>query len=145
MGDVLLGRCGMISRQTLKNFAIRQDVFFLDIDFELLSSLEQRPKNFVPLPKFPAVHWDIAVLVPDRVGGGDILQAIMNSGEPLIEQAEIFDVYQGDPIESGKKSVAVSISYRSSAGTLDDDTVGVVHQKMIDLLLSRFDGQLREV
>jgi phenylalanyl-tRNA synthetase beta chain len=144
-GDVLLGRCGRLSRSVMKTFALRQDVFFLDIDFELLARLDQTPRNFVPLPKFPVVRWDIAVLVPDSVGGGDMLRAIYDSNEPLLEQAEIFDVYQGDPIEKGKKSVAVSLSYRSNEGTLDDDTVGVVHQKMIDLLLSRFDGQLREV
>ncbi len=143
--DVLLGRCGRLSRTTMKNFALRQDLFFLDLDFELLAQLEQTPRNFVPLPKFPAVRWDIAVLVPDSVGGGEILKAIYDSGEPLIEQAEIFDVYQGDPIAEGKKSIAVSISYRSGEGTLDDDGVGVVHQKIIDLLLSGFDGQLRDV
>ncbi len=140
-----LGWCGKFSRPVLKNFAIRQDVFFLDIDFEMLSQVKPASKKFISLPKFPAVRWDIAVLVADSVGGGDMLKVIMNSGEPLLEQAEIVDVYQGDPIEEGKKSVAISISYRSSKGTLDDDTVSVVHQKMIDLLLSRFDGQLREV
>ncbi len=145
LDDSLVGVCGKLSRAVLKKFALRQDVFFLDIDFELLSKLETAPKNFVSLPRFPAVRRDIAVLVSANVGGGDILNAIIDSGEPLLEQAEIFDVYQGDSIEKGKKSVAVSISYRSAEATLEDETVGVVHQKMIDLLLSRFDGQLREV
>ena len=139
------GCCGQISPKILKTFGIKQDVFFLDLDFDALALLEKERKEFSPLPRYPAVKWDLAVLVPDTVGGGEILQSIREAGEPLFDHAEIFDVFHGDHIESGKKNIAISITYRSDKCTLDDETVGRAHQKMTDMVLSRFKGQLREV
>ncbi|MEA3548812.1 MAG: phenylalanine--tRNA ligase subunit beta [Thermodesulfobacteriota bacterium] len=143
--DHVIGHCGQISAKILKTFGIRQDVFYLDLDFDALSSLEQGRKAFSPLPRYPAVKWDLAVLVADTVGGGEILKSIKEADEPLFEHAEIFDLFHGDHIESGRKSVAISITYRSKECTLDDETVGKAHQKMTDMVLSRFKGQLREV
>ncbi len=143
--ELVIGYCGQISAKILKNFGIRQEVFYLDLDFDALSSLEQARKKFSPLPRYPAVKWDLAVLVADTVGGGEILKAIKEADEPLFEHAEIFDLFHGDHIESGKKNVAISITYRSKECTLDDETVGKAHQKMTDMVLSRFRGQLREV
>lgn len=145
LGDRLIGQCVQISKKVLKKFGIKQDVFCLDVDFQTLVAAKKVAREFTPLAKFPHVRWDIAVLVPDFVGGGDLLQAIMTTKEPLLQQAEIFDVYRGDPIEPGKKSVAISILYRASDCTLDDETVGKAHQQIIDMVLSRFNGQLREV
>jgi len=58
---------------------------------------------------------------------------------------DIFDVYQGKKIEQGKKSVALTITYRAPDRTLDDETVGKTHQKIIQLLEQRFGARLREV
>ena len=73
-----------------------------------------------------------------------MLSVINGCGEKLIECVEIFDIFQGKNIEAGKKSVAISITYRALDRTLDDETVGMVHQKIIEMMISRFSGQLRE-
>lgn len=140
----LIGNFGKISTSVLKAFGIKQDVFFLDLNLDGFYYLTVAPKSFVQLPKFPCVQWDIAVLVPDKVAGGELLDAITGSGEPLIESAEIFDVYRGKNIVKGYKSVAISVTYRSNSQTLNDETVDKVHQKITDLILTRFKGQLRE-
>lgn len=139
-----LGHCGEISSQVLKAFGIKQPVFFIDIDFSLLGTLPTVAKSFTALPKFPSVKWDLALLVPEQEAAGEMITAIKESGEALIEHAEIFDIFRGKSIEAGKKSVAITITYRAADRTLDDETVGAVHQKIIDLLISRFNGQLRE-
>lgn len=139
-----VGRLGKLGRKCLKAFGIKQDVFFLHLDLDALGRLEAAPKIFKPLPKFPSVKWDIAFLLSDEVGGGDILKAIAEHGEPLEEGIEIFDVYRGKNIEPGMKSVGVTITYRAADRTLDDETVGRAHQKIIDLIVSRFNAQLRE-
>lgn len=139
-----VGECGKIHSRALKEFGIKQDVYYLDCELDLLLKQKLARKNFTPLPKYPSVKWDIAVLVPDTVGAGDIVDAVNNAGEPLIERAELFDVYRGKPIKEGLKSVAVTVTYRSSDQTLDDETVGQVHKKITNMILTGFQGQLRE-
>jgi len=143
-GDKLLGSLGLIDSEILKSFGVKQDVFFFDLDLDLIAELEPEPKSFRQLPKFPAVNWDIAIIVPDSVPAGELLAAIDTAGEALVETAEIFDVYRGDAIDAGHKSVAISLTYRSADKTLDDKTVNKVHQRLIAMLEERFQGRLRE-
>jgi phenylalanyl-tRNA synthetase beta chain len=143
-GDRLLGHIGKIETDVLKNFGIKQAVFFFDLDLDLITEHGPEPKSFTQLPKFPSVNWDIALIVPEAVASGELLTAIDNAGEALVEAAEIFDVYQGDAIAAGHKSVAISLTYRSLEQTLDDKTVNKVHQRLIMMLEKRFQGKLRE-
>jgi phenylalanyl-tRNA synthetase beta chain len=144
VGDKRLGYLGKIDTDILKSFGIKQSVLFFDLDLDLLSGLESELKSFTPLPKFPPVNWDIALIVPERVASGELLAAITDAGETLVESAEIFDVYRGDAIAADHKSVAISLTYRSLEQTLDDKTVDKVHQRIITMLEERFHGKLRD-
>ncbi len=138
------GECGKMNPRVLKEFGIKQDVYYLDCDLDILLKQKLARKKFTPLPKYPSVKWDIAVLVPDAVRAGEIVDAVNSAGEPLIERAELFDVYRGDSIKEGFKSVAVTVTYRSPDQTLEDEIVGKVHKKITDMILTGFHGQLRE-
>ncbi|KPJ99104.1 MAG: hypothetical protein AMJ60_06100 [Desulfobacterales bacterium SG8_35] len=140
----LLGCLGEIDAAVLKSFGVKQSVFFFDLDLDQITALESEPKSFKPLPKFPSVNWDIALIVPESVAAGELLTAIDNAGEELVEAAEIFDVYRGDAIDAGHKSVAISLTYRSVEQTLDDKAVNKVHQRLIKMLEEGFQGKLRE-
>lgn len=139
-----IGEIGVVSREVLKGFAIKQDVFFLTCELDAIFALEAAPRKFAAIPKFPSVKWDIAMLLPENVGAGEMVTAILEAGEDLVEDAFIFDVYRGKPIEDGYKSVAVTVVYRSFKETLDDEMVGEVHQRLTDMTLTRFSGRLRE-
>jgi phenylalanyl-tRNA synthetase beta chain len=139
-----VGYLGMIEREALKSFGIKQEVFFFDLDVDMITAQEPAPKEYSSLPKYPSVKWDIALLVPEKVQSGDLLETITNSAESLVESAEIFDVYRGKGIDPGKKSVAISVTYRSAEQTLDDATVNKVHQRLIKMLEKQFDGKMRE-
>ena len=139
-----IGSLGKISRAVCKEFGIKQDAYYIEMDLTDMAQVPMTPKMFQSLPRFPAVQWDLAVLVPEAVGAGDIPLAIEEAGETLIENVEIFDVYRGKNIEPGWKSVAMSITYRADDKTLDDATVGKVHTRIIQRVLSRFGGKLRE-
>ena len=143
-GEKILGWCGAFNQKTLKGFGIKQQAFFVDIDLAALGGFSAQAKTFAPLPKFPFVKWDMALIVPEGAAAGEMLAAIEDCGERLVERAELFDVFQGKNIETGKKSVAISITYRALDRTLDDETVGKIHQKIIEMMISRFNGQLRE-
>ena len=141
------GVVGQLSRllpEVAKQFGIKQEVFFIDLDFELLSSLKAASKNFHSLPVFPAVKRDIALLVPVSTKAGDLLDTVRQSKEKFIEHCEIFDVYQGKPLDDGFKSVAISVTYRSPTKTLTEKNVNKSHTKIINTLTSKFNGSLRE-
>ncbi len=140
----VLGQLARLQPEVAKNFGIKQNVFFFDLDFDLLCSLQAVPKNFTSLPVFPAVKRDIALLVPEGVKAGDLLETVRTSKEKFIEHCEIFDVYQGKPLEKGIKSVAISVTYRSPTKTLTEKNVNKSHTKIINKLTSQFNGSLRE-
>ncbi len=141
------GNVGQLSKllpEVAKQFGIKQDIFFFDLDFELLSTLKSSVKNFQALPVYPAVKRDIALLVPADTRAGDLLDTIRMSKEKFIELCEVFDVYQGKPLDAGMKSVAVSVTYRSPTKTLTEKNVNKSHTKIINTLTSKFNGSLRE-
>jgi len=140
-----VGGLGRVRPDCLRAFGIKVPLFFLEMNLAVVEGLPVRPKRFAPLAKFPAVRWDLAMVVPKTVASGELLDAIRNSGEALIEDVELFDVYQGEKIAEGAKSVAISITYRDREKTLADEAVQLVHQKIINMIGSRFGGLLREI
>jgi len=142
--DRQAGIMGRIEPEVLKAFGIKQDVFFFDLDLDMFIEMEPEPKSFRQLPKFPSVNRDIALVVPESVAAGELIIAVHNEREALLESASIFDVYRGEAIDAGHKSVAITLTYRSSEHTLDDKTVNKVHQRLIDMLEGRFQGKLRD-
>jgi len=142
--DKVLGVLGKIDTEVLKAFGIKQDVFFFDLNLDLIIELNSEPISFRQLPKFPSVDRDIALVVPEAVAAGELLTAVDNAGEALVESVDIFDVYRGDSVGAGKKSVAITLTYRSAEQTLDDNTVNKVHQRLIEMLEKDFQGKLRE-
>jgi phenylalanyl-tRNA synthetase beta chain len=143
-GEQEVGCVARILPEVLRKFGIKQDVFFFDFDLDALCQLKGVPKIFNPLPVFPAVGRDIAMLVPENVEAGGLVEAVLAAREPLIERCEVFDVYQGDTLQSGMKSVAMSVTYRSPQKTLTEKNVEKVHMKIVNMLSSKFEGTLRE-
>jgi phenylalanyl-tRNA synthetase beta chain len=143
-GDSVLGLIGQVRQQVLRAFGIKQEVYFLEIDLAGLNTLPRVTREFQSLPRFPAVNRDIALIVPEKIGAGELMDAVLGLGDRMIERAELFDVYRGKPVEEGKKSVAMSVTYRSAEKTLDDETVDIVHEKIVNTLMSRFGGRYRD-
>ena len=143
-GDQELGIIVRILPAILRKFGIKQDVFFFDLDLDALCQLAPVAKNFTALPVFPAVNRDIAMLVPETVAAGALVDAVLQAQDPLIERCEIFDVYQGDSVKRGFKSVALSVTYRSPQKTLTEKNVEKVHARIVNMLGAKFEGTLRE-
>ncbi len=139
-----IGTLGKISPVIARKFGVKQDVYYFDINFDRLCSETPSRKNFNSLPVFPAVKRDIALVIPNHVPAGDLLKAIRETKDQLIESCEIFDVYQGQNIEADHKSVAMSVTYRSAQKTLTEKLVEKSHSKIVNMLASRFDGSLRQ-
>ena len=143
-GETELGRIGRLTNRVGKAFGIKQDVYFLELELEALLELPIIEKSFAPLPRYPSVKRDIALLVPENVAAGALLEDIIAHKIEHVVYADIFDVYSGKSIDKGMKSVALTVTYRSAEGTLDDETVDGFHKKIVDSLMTRFGGRYRE-
>ncbi len=143
-GVQTVGFVARLQPAVLRKFGIKQTVFFFDLDLDVICQLDAVVRSFTALPIFPAVNRDIAMLVPEFVAAGAMVDAVLAMKEPLIEHCVIFDVYQGDSVKAGYKSVALSVYYRSAQKTLTEKHVEKIHVKIINELGSKFEGTLRE-
>jgi phenylalanyl-tRNA synthetase beta chain len=142
--DTIVGSLGRFRPEILRGFGIKHDVYFFDIDFDALCKLTIAPKSFIALPVYPSVKRDMAFVVPATIAAGDMIKAIADSRDPLIEDVCIFDVYQGKNIKNGYKSVAISVTFRSATKTLTEKNVEKSNRKIVDLLMDKFGASLRD-
>lgn len=138
-----IGIIGEIHIDVLENYDIGTKVYIAHLDFDKMVNIANIDRKYKPLPKYPAIMRDIAVVVDRDVLVGQLEKLIWKYSEGLIEKVELFDVYVGDQIPEGKKSAAFSITYRSFHGTLKDDEVNAIHQNIIKNLEDEFDAKLR--
>jgi phenylalanyl-tRNA synthetase beta chain len=100
-------------------------------------------REFIDIPRFPAVKIDLAIVVPEDVTVERALQAIRSAGGKLLEDARLFDVYRGKGVEAGRKSLAFSLTYRDPDRTLTDDEVAVAHDRLVRKVTAAVGGELR--
>ncbi len=117
--------------------------FLFELDFEKL--LEYAPARITinPLPRFPAVERDVALVVDRDFASQHVISWIKGLGEILIEHVEVFDQYLGAPIPEGKKSLAYKISYRAEDRTLTDAEINELHQRLVEQLGETFGAERR--
>lgn len=137
------GLLGEIHIDVMENYDMDKRIYLADLDFDRMVEHTNMERKYKPLPKYPAITRDIAIVVDMDVTVGDIQKEILSKGQGLIENVELFDVYTGEQVESGKKSLAFSITYRSYERTLIDDEVNAIQNSIVETLESRFDAKLR--
>lgn len=141
---VSFGYFGELHPKIASNYNIGTRVYIAVIDMEALIDNANLVNIYKPLPKFPAVTRDIAMLVKDEVIVKDIESVIRKKGGKLLESMSLFDVYKGSQIADGYKSVAYSITFRASDRTLVDDDVNAVMNKILDGLKNDLGAELRD-
>ena len=143
VGDNSIGSLGKIKSEVLKQFAIKHEIYYFDLDYDALCRIQTQSIKFTSLPVYPSVKRDIALVVADSVSAGELLAAVRNNPEKLIESCEIFDVFRGEKIPQGHRSVALTITYRSQTKTLTEKNVEKSHSKIVRLLTDQFGGSFR--
>lgn len=142
--DYLLGTFGEVHPEVLENYEMKDRAYLAELDFDRLFYLSDRSKKYKPLPKYPAISRDIALLADVDLAVGDIEKVIAENGGKLVEGVKLFDIYTGDQIEKGKKSIAYSIVYRSEEKTLTDEEIMPTHEKILSELESKLNISLRK-
>ena len=138
-----IGIIGEIHVDVLENYDIGKKVYISHLDFDKIVEIANLDIKYKPLPKYPSTARDIAVVVKEHVLVGDIESIILKHGEGLIEKVELFDIYRGNQIEDGLKSIAFSIIYRSYEKTLTDEEVNKTLKNIITDLEISLDAKLR--
>ncbi len=146
--DVLLdgrkvGVMGEVSPEAAKNFELTQKVYIAEIDLVSLGEKSRPAVRFAQLPKYPAATRDIAVIVDSEVGAGDMLREIKAAGGNRVESVQLFDVYEGEQVGAGKKSVAYALTLRAADGTLKDEEVEKIMARVMKALEDKFGAKLR--
>jgi phenylalanyl-tRNA synthetase beta chain len=139
-----VGILGEVRQEILELFEIKDKVFIAEMDLEKLLVCIPKEKPFLPLPKFPPVDRDMAIVVAEEILSEKISEKIKIVGGDLIEKIILFDVYRGKQVPPGKKSLAYSIRYRLREKTLTDAEVDRIHQKVILELEGIFQASLRK-
>jgi len=95
------------------------------------------------LPRYPAVYRDLAVMLPESVAAARVTEALYAHGRPWLVEAVLFDVYVGDPVPPGKRSLAFRLSYRDPERTLTDELVNPHHEALVAALAKDLGAELR--
>ena len=138
----IIGSFGKIHPVVADAYGIHGDVYVAQIDLSGFIEKSKPIVKFRPLPKFPIVDRDLAVIVDDKYTVGEIADCIKNSCA-LCESVALFDVYKGEQIESGYKSLAFSIKLRSDEKTLVDSQIQECMNSIMQALSEKFDAKLR--
>ncbi|MBQ1287771.1 MAG: phenylalanine--tRNA ligase subunit beta, partial [Erysipelotrichaceae bacterium] len=93
--------------------------------------------------KYPSMNRDISLMVKEDVKAADLIASIKKTGGRMVKKAEVFDVYQGEHIEKGFKSVSLSIVYEDSEKTLKTEDVNAIHNKVVEELKTKFEAVQR--
>ncbi len=138
-----IGTFGQVHPTVVDNFGINTRVYAAELDFNtILDSMQPAPK-YSPIDKFPSIERDMAVVCDLSVAAGDLVETVRAVSGELLKSCEIFDVYTGDQVSKGKKSVALSLVYRHPDRTLTDSEVDNIFNLSLSALGERFGAVLR--
>lgn len=137
-----IGFIGQVHPVTQKEWDIKETYVF-QLSLAKLFNTEIDDILYNAIPRFPSMNRDMALVVDSNVFAGDILSTIRLTGGKLLKDATIFDLYEGDKMEAGKKSVAFSLTYFDPERTLTDEEVTKAHQKVLKAVEETHNAQLR--
>ncbi len=141
--DRILGIIGEVHPDVLENYSIKERVYLAELDFDTIIKYADLNRKYKPLPKYPAITRDIAIVLDKDIMIKEIEKVILANGEGLIEDIKLFDIYEGKQIPDNMKSVAYSIVYRSYERTLEDKEVSKIHSNIVKKLEETFNAKLR--
>ena len=137
VNGVTIANYGELHPQVVKNFDLSGKVYMFEIDLEAVLSIIVPPFRYQSFSKFPGTSRDLAIVAPVSVTSGDIVALIKEHGGEYLESVSIFDVYEGEHIEAGYRSLAYNLQFRSMEGTLNDEDIDGAIQAIIDALASK--------
>jgi len=143
LNEKKIGTIGSISKSILKKFDIDESVYCMEINLTDVYKLKVEKSKYKPVNPFPAMNRDLAFILPEGTQAEDIRKAIVNCGGDLLQSVTLFDVFSGENIEKGKKSLAFNLSFSSRERTLVDEEVEKIIDKVVLFITIEFSAELR--
>ncbi|MCI0832958.1 MAG: phenylalanine--tRNA ligase subunit beta, partial [Chloroflexi bacterium] len=141
VGGDRVGLIGEVHPQVVESFDIGREVGMFEVDLDALLPHVGEIVHFQPVSPYPAVEEDMAIVVAEDVAAGRALELIRAS--KLVANVSVFDVYSGEPIAAGKKSLAFAISYQAEGKTLSDADVAKERKRIVERLKRELNAELR--
>ncbi|MEZ4599442.1 MAG: phenylalanine--tRNA ligase subunit beta [Syntrophotaleaceae bacterium] len=139
----MLGTLGEVHPAILETFDIDKPVFLLDFDLSVFSAASGKGEGFRPISRFPDVYRDSAFLLDDAVSASQVFQVMDKARSRFVESYTLFDLYRGEGIAEGKKSLAIRVRYRSPEKTLTEEEIGSAHERIVKLLQNELGAEIR--
>ena len=140
--DTVIGYLGEVHPTVCENYNMKTRAYVAVIDMPYIYEMANFDKKYEGIAKFPAVSRDISMVVPKEILVGDIEAVIKQRGGKILESYSLFDIYEGDQIEKGFKSVAYNIVFRAKDRTLEENDIAGAMKKILNGL-ERLGIQLR--
>ena len=123
VGKDSISKFGEVHPQILANYGINEKVYYAEIDLSKFVKYGKNNKKYTPIPKYPAVERDIALVVDEQIEVGQIENIISKKSKNILETAKLFDIYRNEKLGQNKKSVAYELIFRANNRTLTDDEI----------------------
>jgi phenylalanyl-tRNA synthetase beta chain len=143
ISGVKTGIMGRVHPGIIEDLELGQDIFYAEIDLDMFNSNIEGLKHYSKISSFPSIDIDLAIVVDKSIKNDDIINSIKSNGSQLLEEVDLFDIYEGEQIEKGKKSMAYSLSFRAEDRTLKDQEVEIITNRIVEGLEKGFNASLR--
>ena len=141
--DQRIGILGEAHPEVLDNYELPYKAYLFELDLEKIAEAADFSKRFEPIPIYPSVLRDLAIVVDQDMPSDKPLEIIYTTGGDMVESVRLFDMYVGDQVSEGKKSLAYTITYHSATETLTDKEVNDLHEKVVKQLNQELGAELR--
>lgn len=139
-----VAQLGALHPELLQSFKIAECLYYFVMEFEFVAGRYQKSAlRYVPFAMLPPVYRDLALVAPRELKNEAILQAIEAEKPPELKSVELFDLYEGEPLPAGKKSLAYSLTYEPQRESLTDEAVNAMHFSLVEKIKTRLGVDLR--
>ena len=144
INGINMGIIGMIHPLIIEETETGQNVYYMEINMDNFINNIKETRDYKPIPAFPSIDIDLAIVVDDKIKSEDITDEIKKSGTELLKKVRLFDIYRGEQIEKNKKSIAYSLNFRDDSRTLKDTEIEIIVNRILENLGKRFNAKIRE-
>lgn len=144
VGTVTVATIGALHPSVQEAFGISRPVYIFKVNLsDLAPLLVNVAKTYKSLPKYPSVTRDLAVVLPETIPAGEVLASVQKAGGDLLAESSLFDVYTGEKVEKGTRSLAISLVFRAVDRTLTDEEADIPFRAVLNSLEQQFGAKLR--
>ena len=143
LGDKRIGVFGEVHPEVLENYDLPYKAYLFEFDLEGLTDVATFAKRFEPISVYPKVARDLAIVVDKEILSDMPTALIYTTGGDAVDSVRLFDVYEGEQVPEGKKSLAYTITYHSATETLTDKAVNALHDEVVKGLNRELGAELR--